>query len=217
MPASHQPHAHPPLRRSRLVVTLALLVVAGCSTALTAERRAAIKTLRIDPVVELPESVYFESGSSSMMFILPAVALIGELERGRYQREIKQRMADAGIDVSHMVRSAFAHRLGIYAPYQLVDAPPSDGSLHLKVTQIGLSSNGRTVKLRPIVTLEGELKDAAGKRIWQSSYQVSNTNAQTAGYPFKQYMEDPERIRSAFAQAIEVAVARLVDHMLDRR
>lgn len=50
------------------------------------------------------------------MFTLPVIALIGDLERGRYQREIEQRMAEAGIDVGQMVRSAFAHRLGVYAP-----------------------------------------------------------------------------------------------------
>jgi hypothetical protein len=63
--------------------------------------------------------------------------------------------------------------------------------------------------MMPVLTAEATLVRRDGAVIWQKSEAVFPASADYKGYPWKEFMQNPERLRGSFRQAAELLADRL--------
>ena len=188
--------------------------------AMTSTSKAAIHTVRVNPVVQLPpEMVYL--GRAEGVAMLAAGPLLGQKVASSMDAGVKAQlaaeMAANHIDVGDILASEFATQASAGAPIRfVVGAAPADAQVDLVVNAYGLAhSNVLGSTLYPIVNLSVTMKATDGSVIWQATHVASAQNAEnTGGHTLEEFLQRPELLRQSFVDGSDIVSRVMVQDLV---
>jgi hypothetical protein len=213
-----------PFRLFLALPALTTLILAGCAAgvqnvAIDEGVRAQIHTVRINPVVAMPEAIGFY-GQSQGIAALAAGPFAGLLDdklsaepKARLTSEIQQNH----IDVPAMVAASFAQRASAEAGMQFaVGGAPADAQLDLTVNRYGFATaHPGAATLYPVMAVSAVMKNARGEVVWQGSDLMSALNPDNkVGHPLAALLDDPEQVRHALATGSDLVAVMLTHNLM---
>lgn len=197
---------------------VAAAFLTGCasvpSKTLATDERAALKTIRVNPNVELPKEMFYHGRAQSFA---AAGGLVGALVADSLDvtkepaRAILATMKAKQISLPEIVKAEF-QRAANGGPMKFAEnAAQADGELTLTVQMYGLGqTQGFSALLFPTLKLTASIKKNDGTLVWQQTDFVTPLNAEnTIGHPVEKYVEQPELLRAAFTNVSGI-VSRLL-------
>jgi hypothetical protein len=124
-------------------------------------------------------------------------------------------MTDSGVDVGRTLREAFQEALRERQLFPEIVETDGEGAFRLVIQEYQLVSPsypfGR--KLIPSISAEVTLSRADGSILWQRRSSTTFRAKEMAAYEGREYIENPDLLRSGFERAAEVTVEDLLDHL----
>ncbi|MCE3605794.1 hypothetical protein LXA47_19615 [Massilia sp. P8910] len=199
-----------------LAMAALLSACAGApSITMNAGDRAAIKTVKINPAVQLPEKMYYQGrGQALAMVAGPIGAVIGASAAAGPSGQLVAKMADSKISVPDILKTEF-QRAAEGTGLTVVDpAAASDAEVTLQVNAYGLSQSNGFSSLYPMMNVSAVMKKSDGTIAWQKTDFASPLNSDNkTGKEFDDYMQDPELLRNAMTTISSIVSKMLVDDL----
>ena len=196
------------------------LTLAGCAAgvpnlAIDESSRAAIHTVRINPVVAMPPAIDFFGQSQSVAALAagPFAALMDDKLSAEPKQRLTQEIRDGHIDVPAMVASAFAARASADAGLKvLAQGPAADAQVDLVVNRYGFAiAHPGTATLFPIFSVSVIMKNAKGQVVWQATDLMSaHFPDNKAGHTLEELQNDPEVLREALSSGSDLVARMLI-------
>jgi hypothetical protein len=206
------------IKRGCFAIAIAGLLLTGCSTPtsvpLSAENVRAVKTVKLDPSVSKPKTIYWRGTAQAWGAALfgaiggAATANAGDSDAER----MVALMEKERIDVSQMVYSEVVKQIGSQKSFQISESVQADAVLSFSVTMYGFNkTHPFGSNMNPLITIMGKLTKPNNEVIWQESEFVSDfASDNDQGQSIETYQKEPVKLRAALAKATEVAVKRVV-------
>lgn len=206
-----------------LVATSAF--VSGCAEDL-ASRKQAVTNLRrvnIEKDVLITGRFHYLGPETEPLVVVggsPGVVFVPK--RDRYvagwlvsSESVLELMTDSGVDVGRTLREAFQEALRERQLFPEIVETDGEGAFRLVIQEYQLVSPsypfGR--KLIPSISAEVTLSRADGSILWQRRSSTTFRAKEMAAYEGREYIENPDLLRSGFERAAEVTVEDLLDHL----
>ncbi len=183
--------------------------------AITPTAKAAIHTVRVNPVVKLPPDMLY-MGPAEGVAMLVAGPLLGQQAASSTGTSAKAQLAAEmqanHIDVGEIVAAEFAKEASAGTSINFaVGSAPADAQVELAVNVYGIAhahTLGST--LYPIVNLSVTMKAADGSVIWQATHVASAQNFENKeGHTLEEFLKNPELLRQSFINGSDI-VSRIM-------
>lgn len=205
-------------RVAALGLVAALSSLSACvapPVAIAPTARAAIHTVRVNPVVTLPHDLYYVGPATGLAMLAAGPGPGQPAPVGNPMSAKNQMVAEIAanhIDVGAIVAAEFARQASAGTPVAFVTgSAPADAQVDLVVNVYGVSqTHPMGTTLYPVLSLSVTMKAADGTVVWQASHAVGSQNlANQDGHTMEDYLKNPELLRQAFANGAD-AVSRLM-------
>ncbi len=197
------------------LVMAALLSACATSTPMGAADRAAIKTIKIDPSVTLPEKMFYHGREQSLAAVGGALgAMLGSDSTAGPSAAIVAKMKEANISLPDILAAEFKRAVE-GAGLTVVDpATASDAEVTLVVQFYGLGQTHGFSALYPTMKVAATMKKADGTVVWQKTDGVLPFNSDNkTSKEFDEYMREPELLRTAMTTASAIVSKMLADDL----
>jgi len=128
-------------------------------------------------------------------------------------------MRESNIDVGTIFYQEFQAQLEASGKFEVATSrEDADATIALKINAYGLMI-GLTFAppLYPIVSVNATMTARDGRIVWRQSAGVRpNTGKNKTGYRINEYIEDPQRLRAAFQNALRLVSQSLVEQLPDK-
>jgi hypothetical protein len=179
-------------------------VLAGCAGAPTQRMsvadRATIKTVTVNPEVQMPQAMFFHGQAQSAAAVGGLVgALVGaEMAKGPSE-QIVAKLKEKQIVLPEIVKSEFQRAAAASGALAFADnAASADGELTFAVNVYGFGqTQGFSPLLYPLMNVSATLKKKDGSIAWQKTeFATPHNSENTLGHKFDEYMANPELLRA---------------------
>lgn len=192
-------------------------LLVGCAGAptktMTSEDRASIRTVKVNPDVQMPAEMFFHGRAQSFAAV---GGVIGAVAAGQAAEEpsgqIVATLKEKQISLPEIVRAEFQRAANDGGAIEFSDNPAApDGELVLAVNMYGFGqTQGFSALLYPAMNVSATLKKKDGSIAWQKTEFATPHNAENKyGHEFKDYIADPELLRKTLTN-----IAGIVGRML---
>jgi hypothetical protein len=199
-----------------LSLVVALAACAGAPTvSMTAESRGAIKSVTLNPQVQIPPEMFYHGRAQSIS--AGVGGLVGAAIVQSMPQEPKEALLDTmktkGISVDQILKAEFVRAVSAKSRLRISEgAGPQDAELSLAINAYGFGqTQGFSALLYPMLAVTATLRKRDGSIVWQKKDFVGPLNSlNNQGYEYEQYMIDPELIRKVLTNVSSILSDLLV-------
>lgn len=181
---------------------------AGNNIKITDQDLSAIKSISIDPVVEVPEMPYVHALNLKGLWGGGIAAAIGNMQDSEM---LKQYLNDHNIKISEIVLKSFENKIEQKKLFKIQD----NGSikLKLKINIYGFKRAGAFAygKAQPTVATTAALISEGANILWRK-YDYTGTSGVTV-YPFEELLKDPVLVEKSLSEASDVVADKLLSDL----
>lgn len=202
------------MRLCQLALVSLMFFLVGCASTVKFDPTVKSKLtdgITINPTVQLAEKPYYHGPENTwgMMFGPMGAAVAAAAVDD--PTKIKNYLAAEKIDVRAIVLDEFKHQLNQHADFAGKIRDDGKYRLDLSILIYGLSQkNGFSSEYKPILNVKAKMIDPMGKVVWEDYDYTSPANSDTLTFTYKDYFNNPETFRAAFASAAKVVVTLLL-------
>ena len=181
--------------------------------------RAAIHTVRVNPVVQLPADMLYRGQKEGVAMMLSgplAGAQVASAVGKETATQLVAEMRANHIDLSQIVADEFALQASSGSSITfVVGSSPADAQVDLTVNAYGITqAHVLGTALYPIVSLTATMKTPEGAVIWQANHVASAQNIENQeGHALEDYLRDPELLRRAFVTGSDIVSRVMVQDL----
>jgi hypothetical protein len=195
------------MRSWPLLLALLCLGSAGCTVALTKAQRGQLRSVSIDPNIEMP---------------VPKAPHQGFYVTENPGDDLRETMKARGIDPVEILRSAFTEQVRQVRGLPPLQEDRGDAVFHLKVLVYGMESSGsvRPIKilindypLKPVLSVNASLTLPDGKVIWTGRGHVTNMSGKLTSHYLSEILKDVELVRDELEKATRIVAKELVESL----
>lgn len=208
--------------RHLIALFVTAVVLSGCasvpSKSLSTSDRAALKTIRINPNVELPKEMFYHGRAQSFAAVggIVGAVVADSLDVTKQPAQaIQVTMQKNGVSLPEIVKAEFQRAANGQTMTFAENLEKADGELTLTVQMYGFSqTQGFSALLYPNLKITASLKGRDGTLAWQESEFITPLNAEnTLGHTVEQYVAEPELLRATLTNAAGIVSRLLVQDM----
>lgn len=201
-----------------LPIVMAVLLSACASnpsTTMSAGDRAAIKTVKINPAVQLPEKMFYHGRGQSIAMVGGAIGgAIAAATAAGPSEQIVAKMSASKISVPDILKTEFKRATESTGLTVVDPAAASDAEITLQVNVYGLGQSNGFSSLYPMMNVSAVMKKNDGSIAWQKTDYASPLNSDNkTGKEFDDYMGDPELLRNAMTTISSIVSKMLTDDL----
>ena len=189
-----------------------LLVLTGCaSDPFTRATKAGIHIVQLAPV-EYGDMRFGPPPSTSRLddpWGMNRTDMMNDVGQDGLHR-MQKLMQKQNLDVPQMVYDHVKAQLEKQSEFTITTKPPADGTLTVKVVQFGFVDVPFSLMHElPFITLQAELRDKTGHKIWTRKTSFSLPASDEAGASWDEYESHPDELRDEWIGQVSHAVQRL--------
>lgn len=193
-------------------------VLAGCAGAptknMTAEDRAAVKTVKVNPTVEIAPTMFYHGPAQSAAAIGGMIgAVIGAEAAKGPSGQIVAKLKENRISLPEILKTEFQRAASNSGTMIFSDNPATaEGELTLAINVYGFGqTQGFSPLLYPLMNVSATLKKKDGSIAWQKTDFATPQNSENnLGHKYDDYMANPELLRNTLTNMSGIVSRMLV-------
>jgi len=205
---------------SLIAVASSLTACVAPPVAITPAAKAAIHTVRVNPVVKLPPEMMYMGPAQGAVMLLAGPLLGPQLASSTgtsAKAQLAAEMQANHIDVGEIVAAEFAKQASAGTSVNfVVGSAPADAQVDLVVNVYGIGqAHALGSTLYPVVNLSVTMKAADGSVIWQATHVAGAQNVENKdGHTLEEFVGSPELLRQAFVNGSDIVSRVMVQDFL---
>lgn len=205
------------IRNTKIILLLIILnfLLNGCVTTipLSDANKQMIHAVSIDNNVNVPKEMYFFGGGSQLAMFVPGGAIGGAITGAinASKGDSMQKLIEANhIYIDQIVKNQFEQQIKNNSNLKLVSQQNADAIFMINIKSYGFSiSNGFSVKLKPVLSLQASLVKQ-NQIIWQDSYYIDPLASGMPSYRMHDLQQNPDLVYQAWNEAAQKAVTHII-------
>lgn len=195
------------------IFTFCACVMLAMTTFTVAGVQDSVRTVKIDPKVEMRDGVYLENPdgmwAGAVFGLSGAIASAAATDDEEFLEELKKN----NVHVDRLVHQKFSEELKKSNIFKQIAAANPDATFHLKVEQYGMGCPAFSMDLRPILEVIATLQAKDGKVLWEESEKVNSLDERLPAYGWDAYTVKGELFQTGFSKAAELVSAELIEKL----